>query len=43
MSLTQALNVSLAGLTATQAGLSIASGNIANEIVGGPNGALYFS
>lgn len=30
MSLTQALNVSLAGLTATQAGLSIASGNIAN-------------
>lgn len=30
MSLTQALNVSLAGLTTTQAGLSIISGNIAN-------------
>src|SRR5215471_299366 len=30
MSLTQALNVSLAGLTATQAGLSVISGNIAN-------------
>jgi flagellar hook-associated protein 1 len=30
MSLTQALNVSLAGLTATQSGLSIISGNIAN-------------
>ncbi len=30
MSLTQALNVSLAGLTATQADLSVISGNIAN-------------
>src|SRR6202011_1466548 len=30
MSLTQSLNTALAGLTATQAGLSVISGNIAN-------------